>query len=239
MTDGAWIVSHGVDTLVLNVFYLSERGMVLKQEVGEVLRARLEAWKKEALGRHDDVATDLRFNGRVLHMCPHGAGRGQWPWLLKTADVTLYVSGGQWNGVACVRLLSQYLWSSLSLLEAIKAVQSLVDGLFEQEMYLQVSQVDLCVDVAGWGDIVTLERGKHFVTRSRQGASYEESSLLSGVTAREYTMGLARMGFDFGSKAGRKSLFCRVYDKTRELEQSGKEWFRDLWRYRRWTEAEG
>ena len=37
-------------------------------------------------------------------------------------------------------------------------------------------------------------------------------------------------------KKGRSSLSCRIYDKTREIEQSGKAWVYDLWRAHGWSE---
>lgn len=240
MKEQAWIVARGVDTLVLNVFYLDEMGKRNKREVSDTLRERLDGWKKEALGMHDEIATTLSFNGKLLQMQPNGAGRGQWPWMLKTVDMTLYISGGHWNGIASVRLSSQYLWSSPGVPAVLASVQAFVDDLFEQEMYLQLSQVDLCADVAGWLDIEQLERSTHFVTRSRKGGSHDEFSMVSHATSRDYTLGLKRTGLDFGrdSKAS-GGLCCRMYDKTREMEKSGKEWFLDLWGSRGWSEEDG
>ncbi len=236
----AWIVARGVDTLVLNVFYLDEIGKKRKRELDEERRMVLEGWKKDAVRLHDDVPTALVFNDKVLHMAPNGAGRGQWPYMLKTADMTFYVSGGQWNGIASIRLSSQYLWSSPGALAAIKAVQSFVDGFFGTEMYLQLSLIDLCVDIAGWSDVASLDRGQHFVTRSRKGGLYDEGGFAAEMGAREYMMGLQRTGFDFGrSGKGVGALSCRLYDKTREVKKSGKEWLYDLWYGRGWSEVDG
>ena len=38
------------------------------------------------------------------------------------------------------------------------------------------------------------------------------------------------------SKQGSSLLSCRIYDKSREIEKSGKEWFADLWRAHGWSE---
>ena len=62
--------------------------------------------------------------------------------------------------------VQQYLWSLPKRLEAIEAVQMFLDELFKQEVYLQVSLVDLCVDVAGWRDIDQLDCFEHFISRS-------------------------------------------------------------------------
>src|SRR5690349_14015334 len=146
----AKIVNTGVDTLVLNVFYTDERGRPCKREIDPPLWQQLDAWKRAAQEAHEECPTTLIFEDAVLHMCPNGAGQGQWPWMLKTKDITLYVSGGHWNGIASVRFSSQYLWSCRGVLDAMVSAQVFLDELFKSEMFVQVSSVDLCVDVAGW-----------------------------------------------------------------------------------------
>jgi hypothetical protein len=236
----AKVVNGGVDTLVLNVFYTDERGRPCKRELDTSLRLHLDEWKRTAQELHDECSTTLMFNGAVLHMSPSGAGQGQWPWMLKTQDITLYVSGGHWNGIASVRFSSQYLWSCRGVLDAIVSAQAFLDELFQAEMYVQVSSVDLCVDVAGWEDVERLDRVQHFVSRSRKRAVHDEAEWVAEVKSREYSVGFQRTGFDFSrSKYGLSALSCRIYDKSRELEQSGKEWFVDLWRAHGWSEDDG
>lgn len=173
-------------------------------------------------------------------MSPNGAGQGQWPWMLKTKDITLYVSGGHWNGIASVRFSSHYLWSCRSVLEAIVSAQTFLDDLFKTEMFLQVSSVDLCVDVAGWEDVERLDRVQNFISRSRKRTVRDESEWATEVKSREYSVGFQRTGYDFArGKHGLSSLSCRMYDKSRELVQSGKEWFVDLWRSHGWSEDDG
>src|SRR6266567_5801664 len=164
----AKLVNVGVDTLVLNAFYTDERGRPVKYDLEDSLRLHLDAWKREAQAFHVECPTTLVFNEAVLHMYPNGVGQGQWPWMLKTKDITLYVSGGHWNGIASVRFLSQYLWSCPGVLDAMVSVQLFLDELFKDEMYLQVSSVDLCVDVAGWDDVDHLDRASNFIARSRK-----------------------------------------------------------------------
>ncbi len=236
----AKVVNVGVDTLVLNVFYTDERGRPCRRELDMSLRLQLDEWKRAAQEGHDEYPTTLVFNDVVLHMFPNGAGQGQWPWMLKTKDITFYVSGGHWNGIASVRFSSQYLWSCRGALDAIVSAQTFLDRLFQGEMFLQVSSVDLCVDVAGWEDVERLDRVKHFVSRSRKRTVHDESEWMSDLKSREYSVGFQRTGFDFSrSKYGLSALSCRIYDKSRELEQSGKEWFLDLWRAHGWSEDDG
>lgn len=236
----AWVVNSGVDTLVLNAFHTDANGRPIKMEVAQPLKAQLDEWKRIALEQHEEYPTSWMFNDAVLHMFPNGAGRGQWPWMLQTKDIVLYISGGHWNGIASVRLGSHYLWSCRSVQDAIVQVQVFLDDIFGDEMYLQVSLIDLCADVVGWQDISQLDRSRHFVTRSRKRGVYEETAWGTDVTSRDYALGLQRTGFDFArDKRGSSPLSCRIYDKTRELRGSGKEWFEDLWRSRGWTEEDG
>jgi hypothetical protein len=53
-------------------------------------------------------------------------------------------------------------------------------------------------------------------------------------------LGLHRTGFDFSrDKKASSALSCRIYDKSREIEKSGKDWFVDLWRAHGWSEDDG
>ena len=238
--ERVFMVNHGVDTLVLNAYHTDENGKPIKRELDRLLHEQFNQWKKEAQGMHDAFPTPLVFNGATLHMQPNGAGQGQWPWMLKSKDITLYISGGQWNGIASVRLSSDYLWSCRKVLDAISTIQVLLDDLFHDEMYLQVSLVDLCVDIAGWHDIDRLDRFENFITRAKKRTGYAESEMLHDGGIQEYSFGKQQTGFAFGKdKKGRSSLSCRIYDKTREVTQSGKEWVCDLWRGRDWSETDG
>ncbi len=128
----AKLVNVGVDTLVLNAYYTDERGRPVKYDLDESLRLQFDAWKREAREFHVECPTTLIFNEAVLHMAPNGVGQGQWPWMLKTKDITLYISGGYWNGIASVRFLSRYLWSCRGVREAIVQVQASISPLFKR-----------------------------------------------------------------------------------------------------------
>jgi hypothetical protein len=236
----AKVVNMGVDTLVLNVFYTDERGRPCKRELEPSLWRQLDEWKRAAQEAHTECPTTLMFEDAVLHMYPNGAGQGQWPWMLKTKDMTLYVSGGHWNGIASVRFSSQYLWSCQGVLDAMVSAQVFLDEMFKSEMFVQVSSVDLCVDVAGWEDVARLDCARNFVSRSRKRGLHEESDWAGDLKSRDYALGLQRTGYDFArDKKASSALSCRIYDKSREIEKSGKEWFVDLWRAHEWSEEDG
>lgn len=234
------ILNHGVDTLILNGYYTDDQGRRLKREIDDTLRVKLDAWKKAAQAVHENVPTDYTFRGATLHMQPNGAGQGQWPWLLKTPDITLSISGGNWNSVSSVRLSAQYLWSSPSLFQAVVEVQTFLDEVFNDEMFLQVSQVDLCADVMGWDDFDRLDQGRDFISRSRKRSMYGEAEWGYDHLTRNYMLGQKRTGFQFARDgAATSAMSARIYDKTREVVKSGKLWNYDLWRARGWSEDDG
>ena len=104
------VVNRGVDTLVINVYYTDLRRPI-RREIDTESAVQLDEWKRLAQELSEPFITPWVFNNASLQMQPNGAGHGQWPWMLKTTDITLYISQGKWNGVGAVRLSSQYLWS--------------------------------------------------------------------------------------------------------------------------------
>ena len=229
----AQLVNRGVDTLVVNVYY-TDQGRPIRREIDTGLAMKLSEWKHMAQELGEPFITPWAFNNASLQMQPNGAGHGQWPWMLKTPDITLYISQGKWNGVGAVRLSSQYLWSCRSLLDALTLLSAFLKEVFEQEMHLQPSEVHLCADIAGWSDIDTLDRRVNFVSRSRKRATHFVPDWDIDLHVNEHSFGLKETGFDF-SKRG--ALSCTIYDKTREMKQSGKEWFTDIWRLHGWDEV--
>ncbi len=222
----AWIVNAGVDTLVVNAYH-TEEGKPVKRDLDETLLYTLDQWKKQAQADSEPYVTDWDFNGFPLLMQPNGASHGQFPYMLKTHHITLYVSTGKFNGIASVRFNSEYLWSCPSLADAIVRVNSFLYEKFNDQMYLQPSSVDLCADVANWHDITTLDRRYNFVSRSRKRSDYHEPDVAQHeASLTDHSSGLVETGFDF-SKRGVMS--CTIYDKSREMKKSGKEWFADLW----------
>src|SRR5215472_9674945 len=108
----AHIVGYGVDTLLLNVRYADMNGKPVKQELDERYVTVLNEWQEKAKVAEESVPIPLAFRGVSFQMHPHGAGKGQWRWLLTSSLLTLTISRGRLNGiVAQVRCSSEYLWS--------------------------------------------------------------------------------------------------------------------------------
>ncbi|MHB8598857.1 MAG: hypothetical protein ACYDER_18815 [Ktedonobacteraceae bacterium] len=234
-SPSTWVVNRGIDTLVVNAFY-TDNGKPIKLDMAPLLAEQLDEWKRSAQAVSEPIVTDWTFNRSALLMHPNGAGGGQWQWLLKTPDITLYLSGGKWNGVASVRFNAQYLWSCHNALEAIAAVHVFLRDILHDEVYLQLSEVHLCADVVGWHGVEQLNQQRDFVSRSRKRGTHFEPDWGFDAKAEKYAYGLHSSGFDF-SKRG--AMSCTIYDKTREIQHSGKEWFYDLWRSRGWDETTG
>jgi hypothetical protein len=236
----ATIVNHGVDTLIVNVYRVDASGKPFKGELQDVLVSQLEDWKKAAQEVGEPVATSWKFQGVCLLMRPNGAGRGHWQWLLTSHLLNVNVSRGRWNGgIAQVRFSSEYLWSSSSLEEAVRQVHRFLETQFGFKVFLQVSEVHLCADVAGWTEVRTLDHGRDFVSRARQRRTYEVADWNfepgEEMNVRDFSYGLKRTGLCFSPEG---SLSCLIYEKSRELRQSGKEWFEDKWFANGWDEKQ-
>jgi hypothetical protein len=79
------------------------------------------------------------------------------------------------------------------------------------DVRLQVARLDLHSDWQGlW---IEPEERRSFVTYSDRRALYEVSDELSGL--------------NFGKRGG--AVYARIYDKTRELESKGDDWWHELW----------
>src|SRR5215467_3481694 len=190
------LVGHGVDTLLLNVYYTDADGKPDKRDLASFLVEKLNAWKNRAMLEEQPVVVPWPFQGAHLHMYPHGAGRGQWTWLLTSELLTLCVSRGRLNCIGMVRLSSEYLWSCPSLREAIARVRRFLCDTLETQVYLQASEVHLCADVT-WS-FEQVDYRYEFVSRSRKRAGYEVA--YEAAEAEDYTYGLHRTGLAFSSR---------------------------------------
>jgi hypothetical protein len=236
--EQARVVNRGIDTLVFNAYYLDEQGEPTQRVLEPQLLEALEKWKRKAQEEGEPVITDWAFQGGALQMRPNGAGRGHWQWLLFSRVLTVAVSRGKWSGgIAQVRLSSEYLWSVGNLEQAISQAHTFLRAFLRERVFLQVSEVHVCVDVAGWRSIETLDYRQVFVSRSRKRVDHAEADWQidpgAELQAKDFAYGLVRTGLTF---AARGSVSCAIYDKTRELKHTGKEWFEDVWLANGWDE---
>ena len=217
------LVGYGVDTLILNVRYSDSSFSPIKQELDEKLQRELDYLQASARLDENAVASDWSFNGALLFMEPHGAGK-QWRWLLTCRWLSLVVSRGKFNDViAQVRFSSEFLWSRKYTGDALYEVHVFLAFIFGEYIHLQVSEIHLCADVTGY-DFAQSDYEHAFVSRVRKNqALYEVGVDRVALEHRRVSM------LTFSSHAA--PLSCVVYNKTLEIKQkSGKTWFYDLWR---------
>src|SRR5262249_6683060 len=141
------------------------------------------------------------------------------------------------------RLSSAFLWEQRPSL-ALSTLYAFLVSFFGEGSTLQVSELHLCCDVAGW-DLSLADAGA-FVIRARtrqshilRAAAYDaEAAPVDGET-EDYaapsfqvtTDGRLCVAYDFSKTAPHA---CIVYDKTRELRRSRKDWMRAIWEQAGW-----
>jgi hypothetical protein len=226
------IVGENVDTWILNV-----RG-----KLGEELAAQFDRMKAEAQALEDDVPTPWRFCGEALFIKSHGAGR-QWRWILHSPSLHLELGLGKRTGrIAKSRLSAAFLWEH-GPIEALPLLYTFLAGFLGGEQFtLQVSEVHLCVDVAGWEP--SLEDARAFITRGHRrrmrqegtGDGGDDEAVEEVETPRlEISLNGRRWGtFDFSRGAAHA---CCIYDKTAELSASRKDWMHAVWTTNGWDGA--
>src|SRR6266566_7416757 len=89
--SAARVVGHGVDTLLLNAYYLNDEGQPTQQILDAAMVGQLEEWKRMAQAASEPVVTSWSFQGVSLHIRPNGAGRGHCQWLLISRLLTVCV----------------------------------------------------------------------------------------------------------------------------------------------------
>jgi hypothetical protein len=214
------VVADNIDTLVLNV--------KLRQDFPLELAQQLDVLKEAGQDAEEDLVTDYTFAGERLFIKPHGAGK-QWRWILHSPSLHLDVVVGKHTQiVAKARLSAAYLWAT-EIGDAITQVYAFLTGMLGSDPFLQVSEVHLCVDVAGWelavGDAVA------FVTRGhRRGLRLEDEDESPGEL--QINLNGRRCGtLDFSKGAAHS---CCIYDKTKEITVSRKDWMQEVWKQNGW-----
>ena len=84
-----YVVLHGVDTLVINVHYTDERGKPTRALLDEQFIPLLNEWQARAKVEEKPVPIPWTFQNVSFLMHPHGAGKGQWRWLLTSSKLNL------------------------------------------------------------------------------------------------------------------------------------------------------
>jgi hypothetical protein len=229
------LVGANIDTFIGNAR--------LRGDFPDALAAQLEELKRRSQDAEEDLPTSWRFAGEVLFIKPHGAGR-QWRWILHAPSVHVDVGLGKLTHiVAKARLSSAFLWEH-EIGTALTLLYGFLAEFLQLPFTLQVSEVHLCADVAGWD--LSLDDIAAFITRSRSkglrlGSAAADEELDASLEARgPFTApGEVRVQFagrrlatlDFSKGAPHA---CCIYDKTQEITVSRKDWMHEVWQSNGW-----
>jgi hypothetical protein len=214
------IVADNIDTLILNV--------KLRQDFPLEMAQQLDILKEASQDTEEDIVTGFTFAGERLFIKPHGAGK-QWSWILHSPSLHLDVGLGRHTQiVAKARLSAAYLWAT-EIGDALAQVYAFLASMLGSEPILQVSEAHLCVDVAGWE--LAVGDAAAFVTRGhRRGLRLEDED--ETPPGLQINLNGRRCGtLDFSKGAAHS---CCIYDKTKEITVSRKDWMHEVWRSNGW-----
>ncbi len=220
------IVGANIDTWILNV----------KGELPGALGEELDRLKEASQEADEDVPTPWTFAGETLFIRAHGAGR-QWRWILHCPSLHLDVGTGRLNGiVGKARLSSAFLWQ-FDPGEALAKLFDFLADFYGSSFTLQVSEVHLCADIAGWE--LSLDDATAFISRCHNRKTHletaEQDDDANDLPTIEVNLnGRHCSGYEF-SKGATHS--CCIYDKTKEITRSRKEWMKEVWERNGWDSA--
>jgi hypothetical protein len=212
-------------------------------EFPEALADQLDDLKRRSQEAEEDLPTPWQFAGEVLFIKPHGAGR-QWRWILHSPSIHVDVGLSRLTHiVAKARLSAAFLWEH-EIGTALTLLYGFLADFLQVPFTLQVSEVHLCVDVAGWE--LSLNDMSTFITRSRS----KGLRLGSAIADEELDASLEEMGpfiepnevrvqfsgrrlttLDFSKGAPHACCLC---DKTAEIAVSRKDWMQEAWTSNGW-----
>jgi hypothetical protein len=178
------------------------------------------------LGQEVKNAQQIRLNELLLTV--ELAGARFYAYRLTCKDFTVLIADMPVhdNPPVKVQFSSGYLWSY-----GYKQAYDLFSDWFQASTGLKISgtrisRLDICVDTDecsfNQSDILGV------VTYSKSKTLHYVSDVDDvNYSGRSFT----------GLTIGRgKSILCRIYDKTREIQKSGKDWFKDIWQKNEWNE---
>jgi hypothetical protein len=231
------IVGANIDTWIINV----------KGDLPAELGNELDRLKEVSQELEEDVTTPWTFAGETLFIRAHGSGR-QWRWILHCPSLHLDVGRGRVNGIiGKARLASALLWEHSPDVALGELYEFLAD-FYGEGFSLQVSEAHLCADIAGWEPL--LDDAPAFITRGHRrktrlaGESEDMAdepakggdpeAAFVGAAPEINLHGRRCTGFEFSRGAVHS---CCVYDKTKEIAVSRKDWMRAVWERNGWDGA--
>ena len=202
---------HGVDSV-----YLSYPGGIDRH-----VAVMLQELKELAQSVDDRLQSGgAYYNGdHIFTVLPRG--RGRFAYVLEDNWFRLELSNASANvlPLAHVQVRSEYL-TAVGVEEALSSLDALIPEFGEASGPATLSRIDLFVDFTTALDLTSLP-GDHWVKRCRKRDIHEDRDYVTGMT------------FGAGNEVS-----ARLYDKTRELLKSGKEYLKPLWAAEGWEEGQ-
>ena len=202
---------HGVDSL-----YLSFPGAIDPD-----LALWLQECKENAQANNEHVIArgGIGIGDHLFTVMPRG--RGRFAFVLEDNWFSIQLSNASAGilPLALVQIRSEYL-TAVGPVEALATLTGLVQGMGEVSGPPKISRIDLYADFCTTHDLTGVP-GTHWVKRSKKRSIHEESNEVTGIV------------FGQGS-----DVSARLYDKTRELLKSGKDYLKPLWAEEGWRDGE-
>ena len=198
---------HGVDSL-----YLSYPGL-LRVELAEALQAAKDCAQQRTV---ESVASAwVQLGAHHFQVLPRG--RGRFAFVLQDNWFHLEIANTTAPRLPLthVQIRSEYL-TAVGPEEALRELDAIVDLLGRRKGPARISRVDLFADFVGGDDLIT-QPAAAWVRRCHKRDLHEAGNRLTGIS--------------FG--AGNE-ISARLYDKTLEIEKSGKVYLHPLWRENGW-----
>jgi hypothetical protein len=214
------VLSFGIDTIVLN----------FHGDLPEDLLLLLPGAKEDAQNSpiREDLSPLPPFLGMNLLMQPKGASH--YDYLVKSDDLTIKLkepTKGLPLPPMVVRISSACLWRlGGGGWPAIDAVLAWARGVFLDGYEVRVSGFHQCGDVQGWVPVLAdlggiVKRADTIEIYDSDGEKVEDGGLSYILAKGDAIQGVS---------AGRSNrLRMSIYDKSKEIKVSGKEWFREIW----------
>ena len=207
LIEGTKVLRTGVDSL-----YLSYRGLLNTESEEVLLKLKMLAQSEDF---EDKAKAVYELNDH--HFEVKDKGKGRFPFVLVDNWYHLQVSrsSSQSLPMLYVQIASEIL-SHSGVRPSVTNLNSIAMRLGKLDGMATVSRVDLCVDFVTDQDLANLQRHS-WVTRANLVSKHYEKNQFTG-----YTFGMG----------GR--LSSRLYNKTLEIEKSGKDYFLPLWKEGGW-----
>lgn len=202
---------HGVDSL-----YLSFQGGIDPDLAICLQECKLKA---QSINEHTLSLAGIGVDDHQFMVLPRGGGRFTFVLEDNWFSIQLSNASAGLMPLAMVQVRSEYL-TAVGPAEAIATASRLLEGMGTLTAPPKISRIDLFADFCTDHDLAALP-GSHWVKRSKKRSIHEEADQVTGIS------------FGAGNEVS-----ARLYDKTRELLKSGKDYMRPLWAAENWDGQE-